>query len=328
MYDYKNKDANIETLNRYMLARTLSMFNYEGLPLSLPSVEIEKQLQEKGFTFITKVNDNLYALQGSLGGELNAYGEPTKIIINNPYINFSASLDIEKDGVFIKNDDMMLGLFPLYEKYNSLMIENEITMFLNSYNTRIQTLISAGDDSTKESAELYINKIIEGELGIIGENRLFDGIKVQAAQASNSEVTTQLIEFNQYLKATLYNEVGLNANFNMKRERLNSSEVNMNTENLHPLIDNMLLNREQGIQKLNEMYSLESAVEFGSIWKARNIDKESLEENEPTVEADKSTVEADEPTDEPTVEAAEPTDEDTETAYDVNEIVDDEKKVT
>ena len=54
--------------------------------------------------------------------------------------------------------------------------------------------------------------------------------------------------------------------------------------------------------------------EFGSIWKARNIDKESLEENESTVEAD-----------EPTVEAAEPTDEDTETAYDVNEIIETHK---
>ena len=325
MYDYKNKSANIETLNRYMLARTLSMFNYEGLPLSLPGVEIEKQLQKKGFTFITKVNDNLYAFQGSVGGELNAYGDPTKIIINNPYINFSAALDIEKDGVFIKNDDMMLGLFPLYEKYNSLMIENEITMFLNSYNTRIQTLISAGDDSTKESAELYIKKIIEGELGIIGENRLFDGIKVQAAQASNPEVTTQLIEFNQYLKATLYNEVGLNANFNMKRERLNSSEVNMNTENLYPLVDNMLLNRERGIQKLNEMYSLKSTVGFGSIWKVRNIDKGPLEENDPIVEDGEATedpiVEDGEATEDPIVEDGEATEDPT------NEIVDDEKKV-
>ena len=322
MYDYKNKSANIETLNRYMLARTLSMFNYEGLPLSLPDVEIEKQLQKKGFTFITKVNDNLYAFQGSLGGELNAYGEPTKIIINNPYINFSAALDIEKDGVLIKNDDMMLGLLPLYEKYNSLLIENEITMFLNSYNTRIQTLISAGDDSTKESAELYIKKIIEGELGIIGENRLFEGIKAQTAQTSNSGVTTQLIELNQYLKATLCNEVGLNANFNMKRERLNSSEVDMNTENLYPLVDNMLLNRERGIQKLNEMYSLKSTVGFGSIWKVRNIDKGPLEENEPIVEdaqIEETTVEDDETIEEPTVEDDETIEEPT--------VEDDEKKV-
>ena len=58
-------------------------------------------------------------------------------------------------------------------------------MFINSYNTRIQTLISSGDDSTKESADLYLKRIIDGELGIIGENRLFDGVKVQAAETTN-----------------------------------------------------------------------------------------------------------------------------------------------
>jgi len=279
MYDYTNKRGNIDQLNKYMLSRTLSMFTYEGLPETLPNVEIEKQLQVNGFTFVTEVNGSLYAFYGGLGGEPNAYNEPTKITINNPALNFYDTLDIEKDGVLIKNDDMMLGLMPLYEKYNTLLIENEITMFLNSYNTRIQQLISAGDDATKESAELYIKKVIDGELGIIGENRLFEGIKVQNTQTNNSAITTQLIEFNQYIKASLYNEVGLNANYNMKRERLNTSEVSMNRDNLHPLIDNMLLNREQGIEKLNEMFGLDSHVEFGSIWRVRNAEKEMVIED-------------------------------------------------
>lgn len=41
-----------------MLARTLAMFNYEGLPATLTSVELEKQLQMNGFTFITEVEGN------------------------------------------------------------------------------------------------------------------------------------------------------------------------------------------------------------------------------------------------------------------------------
>ena len=325
MYDYKQKQRNIEMLNKYMLSRTLSMFNYEGLPDTLPSVEIEKQLQTNGFTFITKVEGNLYAFYGGLGGEPNVYNEPTKITITNPALKFSATLDIEKDGVLIKNDDMMMGLIPLYEKYNTLLIENEITMFINSYNTRIQQLISAGDDSTKESSELYIKKVIDGELGIIGENRLFDGIRVQNTQKNNSGITTQLIEFNQYIKASLYNEVGLNANFNMKRERLNSSEVDMNVDNLHPLIDNMLNNRQQGIEKLNEMYGLDSFVEFGSIWRVRNLEKEtSLEGVEPTNEP--TNEQTDEPTNEPTDEPTnEPTDEPTNEPTD--EPTDEEQKV-
>ena len=324
MYNYKNKVENINLLNRYMLARTLAMFNYEGLPTTLTSVEIEKQLQMNGFTFITEVQGKLYAFSGTLGGDLNVYGEPTKIIINNPALNFHATLDIENDGVLIKNDDMMLGLFPLFNRYNTLLVENEITMFIHTFNTRVQTLISSGDDATKESAELYLKKVVDGELGIIGENRIFDGIKVQNSQTSSGNITIQLIELNQYLKASLYNEVGINANYNMKRERLNSNETDMNVDALHPLIDNMLLNRQKGIEKLNMLYGFEAFVEFGSIWKIRNLkDKVSVEDEiltisnktteepteEPTVPTEEPTEEPTVPTEEPTVPTEEPTDE-------------------
>ena len=288
-----------------MLARTLAMFNYEGLPATLTSVVIEKQLQMNGFTFITEVQGDLYALGGTLGGELNVYGEPTKITINNTALNFHATLDIENDGVLIKNDDMMLGLFPIFNRYNTLLIENEITMFIHTFNTRVQTLISSGDDATKESAELYLKKVIDGELGIIGENRIFDGIKVQNAQTGGGNVTIQLIELNQYLKASLYNEVGINANFNMKRERLNSNETDMNVDALHPLIDNMLLNRQKGIEKLNRVYGLEAFVEFGSIWKIRNLkDKVSVEDEILNITNEMT----EEPTEEPTEYIAEQVD--------------------
>lgn len=278
MYNYKNKDRNIMEQNKYMFARTLSMFDYDELPDSLPSVEIEKQLQMNGFTFITEVNGELFAFTGTLGGQLDVYGNPTQITISNANINFYKTLDIKKDGVLIKNDEMMLGLAPIFDKYNTLLTENEITMYLNTFNTRIQTLISSGDESTKESAEIYLKKIVDGELGIIGENRLFDGINVQNAQTQNVGSTSQLIEFQQYLKASMFNEIGVNANFNMKRERINSSEVEMNTDALHTLIDNMLYNRLLGIGLLNERYNLNASVDYGSIWKTRSLEKEELHE--------------------------------------------------
>mgnify|MGYP001206600300 FL=1 len=307
MYNYKNKIKNIKTKTQYMLARSLSMFEYSNLPTTLPRVEIEKQLQQNGFTFITEIEGELYALYGSLGGETDVYGNPTKIAISNPTLNFNKTLSIDDDGVLIKNDDMQLGLLPLYERYNTMLTENEITMFINLYNTRIQQLISAGDDATRESAEKYISKIIKGELGIIGENRLFDGISVQNTN-TNQNITNQLIEFNQYIKASLFNEIGLNMNFNMKRERLNQMEVNMNSDGLHPLVDNMLYNRQQGVEKLNEKYGLSASVEFGSIWKVRN--KQDIEEHEETQEEtividgddDESILETDGDDDEPILE--------------------------
>lgn len=270
MYDYKNKQQNIELMNNYMLTRTLSMFDYDGLPDSLPAMEIEKQLQKNGFTFITKVDDTLYAFNGGFAGQEDVYGNPTQIIINNPALPYNATLDLQNDGVLICNDDLMMGVMPLFNKHNTLLIENEITMFVHSFNTRIQTLISAGDDQTKESAENYLEKVRRGEMGVIAENQLFDGLKANSNQSSSDATSNELIELNQYVKASLFHDVGLNSNFNMKRERINSSEAEMNTDNLHPLIDNMLTNRQNAIQKLNDMYGLNIHVDFGSIWKRRN----------------------------------------------------------
>ena len=278
MFNYKDKTYNIQMLNKYMLDRTLSMFNYKGLPDTIPKLELEKQLQHNGYTFITRAKDNnLYAFDGNFSGERDAYGRSTKIIINNPYLPYHETLDIENDGVLIYNDDMRMGLTHLIEKYNTLLTENEISMFIHMYNTRIQTLISAADDQTRESAENYVNKIIEGELSVIGENRIFEGIEVNDQTQKAGGTATELTEFHQYIKASLFNELGIQANFNMKRERLNQSEVEMNEDNIKPLIHNMFKTRKEGIKKLNSMFNRRISVDFGSVWKER--EEETMQNN-------------------------------------------------
>ena len=291
MYDYKNKITNVASLNDYMLLKTLSMFTYENLPPTLKGVHLEKQLQKEGYTFITEVDGVLYSFTGGLGGEMDVYGNPTTISITSPALKYSATLNIESDGVLIKNDDLGMGILPIFNRYNTLLNEIEVTMFMATYNARIQTLISAGDDTTKESAEKYIQKIVEGELGIIGENRLFEGLKAQTAQTTGSVKLTELVEFNQYIKASLFNEVGLNANFNMKRERLNSSEVELNSDNLYPLIDNMYMNRFAGIEKLNEKYGLQVTFDFASSWKSKSVIAEQIETETEQIETETEQIE-------------------------------------
>ena len=87
MYDYKAKAKNVATLNHYMLAKTLSMFEYENLPYSIPYNELEKLLQINGYAFITQVNGELYAFAGGIGGEPDVYGNPTTITISNPALS-------------------------------------------------------------------------------------------------------------------------------------------------------------------------------------------------------------------------------------------------
>ena len=271
-YDYKAKTRNINQLNKYMLAKTLSMFEYQGLPETIPQRELERLLQTNGYAFITKAPDgNLYAFAGSLGGtERDPYGQPTQITIANVALNFNKTLDLNKDGVLLRNDDLRIGVMPVFEKCNTLLVENDVNMVMWGFNSRIQKLITAPDDKSKESADLYMKKIIDGDLSIIGDNAMFDGVKMQAPAASSGAGVQQMIEYQQYIKSEMFNEVGLSSNFNMKRERLISSEVDQAEDSLFPLVYNMMENRISGIAEMNETFGLNITVDFGSVWALKN----------------------------------------------------------
>ena len=269
-YDFKQKDKNINQLNDYMLTKTLSMFEWQGLPETLPSKEIERLLQINGFAFITKVDGELYAFNGGLGGVPDVYGNATEIVINNPALKFNKTLSLKDDGILILNDDLKIGLLPLFNKHNFMLVENDINMTLHGYATRMQHIISASDDKTKASAESYIKKIVDGEIEIIGENALFDGVKIQSVHSSQGSSVTQLTEFHQYIKASLFNEIGLSANFNMKRERLTTGEVEQSEDSLFPFVYNMMENRLKAVKAINAMFETSIDVDFGSVWNLKN----------------------------------------------------------
>ena len=270
MYDFKNKQANVLQNNRYLFAKTLSMFEYIGLPETIPYRELEKLLQNNGYAFITEVEGELYAFGGGLGGEQDVYGNPSKITINNVALNFNKTLDIKKDGVLIHNDDSLIGLLPLFNKYNSLLTENDINMVLNGYSNRLQIMLSATDDKTKASADKYIENLINGEISVISSSPMFDGVKTHTTGNSQGSSITTLIEYQQYIKAGLFNEIGLDANFNMKRERLTSGEVDQGDDILYPFIDNMMKCRLTALEQINEKYGLEISIDYGSVWNKKN----------------------------------------------------------
>ena len=266
-YDYKDKDRNVQHMIAYMLNRTLKMFEYENMPETIPVAEFERLLQVNGFAFVTEVEGELYAFNGGLGGEPDVYGKPTQITIANPALRFNKTLDIAKDGVLVKNDHVGIGLIPLFARYSTILNENEITMILATISKRVSNLISVSDDNTAKSAELYLKKLVAGELGYIMENKLFDSLKSTQTNDSGSVRMSDLIEFQQYMKASLFNEIGLNSNYNMKKERLITQEVEINSNSIFPLVDNMRDCRLEAIEKINEMYGTNISVRFGSSWK-------------------------------------------------------------
>lgn len=257
----------------YMLARTHRMFKWDNLPDTIPDRIPELFLQINGHVCFTEVNGDLYILTGGLGGPPDPYYMPTLYTVANPALNYSRSLKIGDDCIVMPNDSMYKGLMPLFTRYAAAMTETELSIFIASINSRISEIISASDDDTKESAEIYLQHIQDGELGVIGESAFMEGVNVHAGNAGSVHtIIEDLIELEQYQKASWYNELGLNANYNMKRESINSGESQLNRDALLPLVDDMLQVRQEKIEQVNSKYGTDIKIDFASAWKDNEIE--------------------------------------------------------
>lgn len=292
LYKPNDKLNNINNLIKSFLNKTLTMFLYEGLPESIDYVELEKLLQIKGMAFITEYKDNLVALPiDLLFDEVDVYGNALK---GNVYLNDIRevkTVNIE-DGVLIKNDYLGIGLMEIFKKYAFLINESTITLYLANLWKRTEKVFTANDDGTAESVKNYLEKVKNGELGIITTSLLYESINVKVPQSIGTSLH-DLMEYDNYIKAQFYNEIGLYHYNNMKKERLITSEVEVGKNSVYPLVDNMLNSRRKGLKELNEKYNLNVKVEFTSSWELRfnlgeNISKleGSEEEKEDNLESE------------------------------------------
>lgn len=266
-----------------MLNRTTSMFEYKNLPETIRPKDLETQLQVNGFAIWKQVDGKLYTFTGGLGGEPNPYYLPTKAIVANPALRYNAELTIDKDCVVMLNDHYYQGFMPTFTKYATLLVEGEISLKFALWQNRIPALIQADNESTLASAQDYIKNIVDGDkYGVISSKEFFDGIRTEDFTKTSN--VTDIIESIQYIKGSWFNEVGLNAAFNMKREAINEAEATLNEDILKPTLDTLLEMRRVGLEKVNAMYGTNISVDFGGVWETNEIlDDLTVEEKEKEV---------------------------------------------
>ena len=295
MIQLTDKHKLLKHFKSNQLNKSLTMFEWSNLPDTIPQVELEKMLQINGYAVIAEYQGKLYAFQAGFSGQ-DPYNQPTKAIVNNPALKNNTTYTIGEDCIVIKNDDMKQGLNGIYEYYGQRLIENQITMLMTDYNLRMPFTISSSDDQTTQSAKMYLKKIIDGSLGVIGEQKLFKALSVTPTNSKQTATFADLYGYQQFIIAQLNNTIGLATNNNMKRERLTTNEIEVNKNASYPLVDNMLKNRQQAVDAINEMFNTDVSVEYSSIWRGINdnsdnsISDNGNDENNSTVPSNVNTI--------------------------------------
>lgn len=284
-HDILDKSAGAHQYVQYMFNRTNRMFRYNGLPDTIPDYMLEYMVQIYGSVAIAKINGDLYAFRAEFGGAPDPYYRPTIAVIANPALGIGESFRISNnyppfdrqqwdklpESVRFLNDSQIMGLLPLFSRYAIQMAENDISVRSAQINLRQQTIIAADNGTDIEAANEYIKKLEAGKLSAIGKRAFLDGISVTNAGSGNSNIIMQLIELHQYLKASWYNEIGLNSNFNMKSQYVSSDEINSSADIMLPLIDNMFECRKTAVEDINRVFGTNISVEKDSAWEKKQM---------------------------------------------------------
>lgn len=292
----RDKKSSSRAYYRYLLVRLQRMFQYKNLPDTIPHEILDRYLFEYGIACICEVDGKLYVFSGNLGGPQDVYYRPTEFIISNPHIKtsdgqlFTANVPVYPDftdddsglthssttarvnGVLLRNDTDWVGLHPLISRYAYLLAENTLTLRTADVMLRVIALITAKTDKERASALEYLKSLENGNLGIIGESAFHEGVDLQSPPSQNGSYLTQFIEFQQYLKGSFFGDIGLSANYNMKREAIGKGESTLDQDALLPLAENMLKCRQEDLAKVNDLFGTSITVEFSSSWLANKIE--------------------------------------------------------
>lgn len=261
-----------------LLNQALNIFKYENLPKTIPNQELEKRLLLGGYVAFTIVNDDYYIFNGGLSG-FNEYQQPTNIIVNNPYLKFNKNLKINDDCILIKNTYTYQGLYDLINNTAYLLAQCDLTFKYQLINLRVPNILTATDDNSKNSIKEFFNNLEKGKYDVIVDDDFINYIKSLNYNNNVSNITNS-IELKQYIISYFYNQIGVQSQYNMKRESLNADEVAINDDILTINIDNMLESRKQAIELINEKYNLNIKVSLNGLWLERKKLNDKLLENE------------------------------------------------
>ena len=278
-YDFMDKEECINQICFDMLNRCSSMFKYE-IPDEIKDTFkpefMDVYLFYYGHAVFFKSGEKPYVTFGNWGGDPDPYYIPRDYVVANPYLTpGSVQLKRGVDCVVIKNDMHAQGLKRLFEKYATLLCENNISRLLAEYNSRISDLLAAEDDKTKKSAELFLQRIVEGKLGVVASNAMLDSFKAYRQTSGTNTSLLPLIEHHQYIKSEWLSDIGLDSNWNGKREAVNSAETALNKDYLMPLVDQMLDQRKKAFEKIKELFGYDIKVELASSWETNSKEEDA-----------------------------------------------------
>lgn len=257
----------------------LDIFDYENLPATLPAREIESNLMLTGHCFIFPHKGELITSVTSIYG-FDKYYNPTKATYAQAVIGSRSNINIEdyaiiynsslKDNVLnIPSDGSLLTFI---QRYARQLADMEST--INSYiaiNMRLTSLPVGTNDNIKGSLRRFFDMLRLGKREVIVDTPIIESFRmVDFSTNKTNDTLTDMLQCRDKILEMFYRDIGVKFR-NNKRANMTESEVESDNQVLLISLDDMLKQREAGIEEVNNKYGTNIKVAINDRFKVKEV---------------------------------------------------------
>ena len=263
----------------------LTIFEYENLPESLPAREIESNLLMTGHCVVFPNGADLITCNTNIYG-FDVYYNPTDALYANPSI-MSKKLSIGQNCEIIYNNSLKDNVLYIHSdgsmmsfinRYSRLLADVESTIDIYMVNARLTSFPVASSDSVMQNLKQFFKKLKRGERGIITDDSIiqqFRSVDINRANIHDG-INDWLVARDKILEM-FFRDIGVKF-YNPKKAQVSEDELQVNNQMLIISLDDMLKERERGIERVNKMYATNIKVDISESFKI----KEEVHSNEET----------------------------------------------
>lgn len=277
--------ANNLTYSYYFYKLTLiarALFAWEGLPNDMDERWIERYLFTSGKCIFYKDPLMGFMVAGfGQQGSINCYGDPTTVYpVAENYVYSGEQLMNGENCYVIRNNDLMLPIFPIVRQYSFKLTNIDRAIDTNIEATKTPIIVRC-TDKQRLSLKNAINQRRDNEPVIWTNDNSNIGDMVSTLDTNAPVVFPQLQAQKHMILNEIFTDLGIN-NANMdKKERMVANEVEANNEQVKASEDTMLKAREEACKQINRIFGLNISVkrrELDKIPEYKDIIKEEGEE--------------------------------------------------
>ena len=251
---------------KYLLQKAFSVFKWT-LPEEWDEDYFLYTLYCRGFIAILNTARYGTICQECSPGGYNLYYRPSYVIVTNPLIRDTLTLNIDRDCVLLKLQPDYSSIMDIVCYYADQLALCSEAMGVNLVNTKSGVVFGAEGKAQAEAYKKMFDNLSEGDPAVVIGKKLLneDGTPNWFPFTQNvkeSYITSDVISDMRKIEAMFDTEIGIpNANTD-KRERLISDEVNANNVETATRCELWLETIRKGIKKANTMFGLTLAVDW------------------------------------------------------------------